>query len=111
MCNNNARAYLILTILALSFLASAAAQQKGQYLPGQFGLNAGVMPDPGITYNSMRMNYSADRLNDSNGDQLRVRGEYNVWAVENLFFYSPKAKFLGAKFMAGRLRPLLPMAP
>jgi hypothetical protein len=25
-------------------------QQKGQWLPGQFGLNAGVIPEPGITY-------------------------------------------------------------
>jgi hypothetical protein len=27
---------------------SLPAQQKGQYLPGQFGLNAGVMPEPDL---------------------------------------------------------------
>ncbi len=25
------------------------AQQKGQWVPGQFGLNAGAVPEPGLT--------------------------------------------------------------
>lgn len=44
----------------------ARAQQKGQYIPGQQGLNAGVLPDPGFTYANMTINYSADMLR--NGD-------------------------------------------
>lgn len=36
------------------------AQQKGQYLPGQFGLNAGILPGPGFTYTNMEINYNTD---------------------------------------------------
>ena len=58
------------------------AQQKGQWVPGQFGLNAGVIPDPGITYANLAVNYSADRLNNSNGDRIlqNVTGTYSFWA-------------------------------
>jgi hypothetical protein len=46
------------------FLVSAPilrAQQKGQYVPGQWGLNAGVIPAPGITYANQVLNHSASR--------------------------------------------------
>jgi hypothetical protein len=46
------------------------AQQKGQWVPGQFGLNAGAIPEPGITYANMALNYSASQLNDSNGNRI-----------------------------------------
>ena len=77
------------------------AQQKGQWVPGQFGLNAGVIPDPGITYANMAVNYSADRLNDSNGDQIlkNVTGTYSFWVDENIVYYVPHHKFLGGYFM------------
>jgi len=77
------------------------AQQKGQWVPGQFGLNAGVIPDPGITYANLAVNYSADRLNNSNGDQIlkNVSGTYSFWADENILYYVPEHKFLGGYFM------------
>jgi hypothetical protein len=31
-------------------------------MPGQQGLNAGVLPDPGFTYANLTLNYSADTL-------------------------------------------------
>jgi hypothetical protein len=76
------------------------AQQKGQWVPGQFGLNAGVIPQPGITYANMPLNYSASRLNDSNGNRVfqRVTGTYSFWADENIFYYVPKHKVLGGYF-------------
>jgi hypothetical protein len=58
------------------------AQQKGQYQPGQYGLNAGVLPDPGVTYVNLSLNYSTGQLNFANGDPTRVRGTYAVWAME-----------------------------
>ncbi len=77
---------------------SLMAQQKGQYQPGQFGLNAGVLPDPGITYADINLNYNADQLNFANGTPVKVTGTYNVWVMENIFFYVPKFKILGAKY-------------
>ena len=42
---------LIVFAFFLIFIAvPASAQQKGQYIPGQEGLNTGVLPDPGFTY-------------------------------------------------------------
>ena len=77
------------------------AQQKGQWVPGQFGLNAGVIPDPGITYGNLALNYSASQLNDSNGNRINqnVLGTYSFWVDENIFFYVPKRKFLGGYYM------------
>ena len=74
--------------------ASVHAQQKGQYMPGQQGLNAGVLPDPGISYANMTINYSADTLKNGSGNTVPLNGSYDIWAVENIFFYVPKIKFL-----------------
>ena len=78
-----------------------SAQQKGQWVPGQFGLNAGIIPDPGITYANLAVNYSADQLNDSNGSKLlqNVTGTYSFWADENIFYFVPNHKILGGYFM------------
>ena len=35
--------------LALALCMSAIGQQKPQWLPGQVGLNAGIMPSPGFS--------------------------------------------------------------
>jgi len=70
-------------------------------VPGQFGLNAGVIPDPGVTYANMAINYSATRFNDSNGSQIlqNVTGTYSFWGDENIFYYVPNKQFLGGYFM------------
>jgi hypothetical protein len=83
--------------LFVVFATPLMAQQKGQYIPGQQGLNAGILPDPGFTYANMTVNYSAGTLKNSSGNSVPLAGSYNVWAVENIFFYVPKFKVLGAK--------------
>jgi len=76
------------------------AQQKGQWVPGQFGLNAGVIPDPGVTYANLALNYSSSQLNDSNGNSIPgINGTYSFWVDENIFYYVPNHKFLGGYFM------------
>ena len=75
----------------------ASAQQKGQYIPGQQGLNAGVLPDPGFTYANISLDYSADTLKNASGNSAPLIGSYDIWAIENVFFYVPKFKVLGAK--------------
>jgi len=90
-----------LALLACVVLSGTAllAQQKGQWVPGQSGLNAGILPDPGFTYANLTINYSADTLKDSNGDTVNgINGTYGFWAIENVFYYVPKGKFLGGKF-------------
>jgi len=92
---------LVFVLIIVGFSSPLLGQQKGQWVPGQFGLNAGVIPEPGITYGNLAMNYSADRLNNSNGDRIlqNVTGTYSFWADENIFYFVPSHKFLGGYFM------------
>jgi len=71
------------------------AQQKGQYMPGAFGLNAGVLPSPGLTYENMEVNYDTSTLNDPSGKAINPKPNLNLWVVENWFIYMTNAKFLG----------------
>jgi hypothetical protein len=87
-----------------------SGQQKGQWVPGQVGLNAGVVPDPGFTYVSMTINYSATQLNNSNSNAVPgLTGKYGFWADEN-FFFEPSQKFLGAHYVpcSGNVRQRFP---
>lgn len=90
-------------ISACSILVCALpslAQQKGQWVPGQFGLNAGVIPDPGITYANLALNYSSSRLNNSGGSQISgITGTYGFWVDENIVYVVPHHKILGGYFM------------
>ena len=90
--------FAVLVCILLSGGPLLIAQQKGQYQPGQYGLNAGVLPDPGITYVNLNLNYNAGQLNFANGTPVKATGTYNVWVVENILFYVPQFKILGAKF-------------
>lgn len=92
-------ALLVLTFLAMAYVSPLKAQQKGQYVPGQWGLNSGVVPDPGFTYGNLAINYSSSQLNDSNDNAVPgITGTYSFWVDENIFFYVPKFKILGASF-------------
>jgi hypothetical protein len=94
-------AILISACFVLSCALPSLAQQKGQWVPGGFGLNAGVIPEPGITYANLALNYSASQLNNSNGNRIlqNVTGTYSFWVDENIFYYVPKHKILGGYFM------------
>lgn len=95
----NARVVLLAGIV-LCHIVTAIAQQKGQWVPGQFGLNAGVIPDPGITYANLAVNYSAGQLNDSAGNKISgITGTYSFWTDENILYYVPNHKILGGYFM------------
>jgi len=90
----------ILAVMLSFVLASVtSAQQKAQWVPGQFGLNAGVIPDPGFTYENFALNYSASQLNDSSGSKLpNISGTYSFWVDENILMFVPKHKVLGRYF-------------
>jgi hypothetical protein len=90
-------------ILAVAGLFSTGilimhAQQKPQWMPGQVGLNAGILPSPGFTYVNMTSNYVANTYNNSNGKAIPATGSYNVWVVENIFYWVPQKEVLGGNF-------------
>jgi hypothetical protein len=91
---------VVLVCVVLLGASSASAQQKGQWVPGQFGLNAGVIPDPGFTYANLALNYSASQLNNANGNPVtRLGGTYSFWVDENIIYFVPKHKILGGYYM------------
>lgn len=96
---------LLIFSLGITVAMPVSAQQKGQYEPGQAGLNAGVLPDPGFTYQNMTINYSSDTLKGPKGNTVPLTGSYGIWAVENYFIYVPKSKFLGAKLVFAVIAP------
>jgi len=84
-------------VLALFFLNGASplqGQQKPQWMPGQAGLNAGILPSPGFSYANITISYSSSAFNNTNGNPIPVTGSYDVWAVENFFYYVPSLNFL-----------------
>ncbi len=82
--------FRIIIIVVCVFLFSTSsivlAQQKPQWMPGQVGLNAGILPSPGFTYANITINYDADAFNGQKGNAVPVTGTYNVWAVEDIFY-------------------------
>jgi hypothetical protein len=96
------RIVLVLGLLLWATASPVPAQQKGQYVTGQYGLNAGVLPDPGFTYANIDVNYDTNTLNNSSGTAVAPKPRLNLWIVENIFYYVADTKFLGGNigFMA-----------
>jgi len=102
------RLKLAIPICALACsISPLMAQQRGQYMPGQFGLNAGIMPSPGFTYEDLNINYNASKLNDQHGNAVPVNGTYSVWAIENVLYYVPNFKFAGGNLGIAVIFPTL----
>ena len=68
------------------------------WMPGQVGLNAGILPSPGFTYVNMDASYDAGSYDDYRGKAIPVTGTYNVWAVENIFYYVFDGKVFGGNY-------------
>src|SRR5271169_2275468 len=88
-------ASLVLAFLILIFAGPSRGQLKPQWMPGQVGLNAGILPSPGFSYVEMNINYNAGTFNGPQGNAVPVTGTYDVWAVENIFYYVPPTKIMG----------------
>jgi len=87
--------------------SAVVAQQKGQWMPGQVGLNAGILPDPGVSLVNINLGYSSSVLNGPRGNAVPVQGSYNIWVVENLVYYVPSVKVLGGNLAFSVAQPSL----
>lgn len=58
-------------------MSATFAQQKPQWMPGQMGLNSGVMAAPGFTYANMTINYDASAFTGPAGNPAPSVGTYN----------------------------------
>jgi hypothetical protein len=79
----------VLALFLLNWALPLPGQQKPQWMPGQVGLNAGIMPSPGFSYVNITVGYHAGAFNNASGSAIPVTGSYNVWAVENFSYYVP----------------------
>jgi hypothetical protein len=95
-----------LMLFLMSGVVALNGQQKPQWMAGQIGLNAGILPSPGFSYVNITLNYSSGAFNGPSGSAIPVTGNYNVWAVENLFYYVPNLNVLH-----GNLGMFLMLAP
>lgn len=87
--------FAVAVLLLFSNIPSVLAQQKPQWLPGQVGLNAGILPSPGFTFVNMDVNYNAGTFNGPRGNAVPASGTYDVWAIENMFYYILNPHVLG----------------
>jgi hypothetical protein len=85
----------VLALMLLSCALPLRGQQKPQWMPGQMGLNSGILPSPGFTYANISVGYYSNTFNGPNGKAIPATGSYNVWAVENALYYVPPFKVLG----------------
>ena len=83
-----------LMLVLLSGVPALHGQQKPQWMPGQVGLNAGILPSPGFSYVNITIDYRSGAFNGPSGSAIPVTGNYNVWAVENFFYYIPDLNVL-----------------
>src|SRR5260370_2554805 len=84
----------VLALFLMNWALPLSGQQKPQWMPGQMGLNAGILPSPGFSYVNIDINYRAGAFNNASGSAIPVTGNYDVWAVENFFYYVPDLKVL-----------------
>jgi hypothetical protein len=106
------RLTLLTTALGLTLLlaAPAQAQLNGSHTPGDYGVQSGSQPSPGLYAALFYLRYDADTIKDAGGNTIRpapnAPGSLAVSAVAPLAWYVSKAKFLGANYGAMVVLPL-----
>ncbi len=65
----------VLVLFFFSCVLSLHGQQKPQWMPGQVGLNAGIIPAPGFSYVNITIDYSSSAFNGPNGSAIPVTGQ------------------------------------
>jgi hypothetical protein len=98
------RAISTATVAALAMLlpAPSAAQLNGSHTPGDYGVQSGSQPAPGLYTALFYLKYDADTIKDRDGNIVRPApnspGSLAVSAVAPLAWYVSTATFLGANY-------------
>jgi hypothetical protein len=91
-------------ILAMAVLlpAPSAAQLSGSHTPGDYGVQSGSQPAPGMYASLFYLRYATDTIKDADGNTVRLsqgaRSSLAVSAVAPLAWYVSKAKVFGANY-------------
>ena len=97
---------LILCVLAAGVMllraAPAQAQLNGSHSLGDFGVQSGSQPLPGVYAGLFYYRYSTDTIKDSDGKTVNpspgAPGSVDLAAAAPMLWYVSKAKFLGANY-------------
>ena len=79
-------------------VSSASAQLSGHNLLGDFGLQSGSQPDPGIYLVAPFARYDADTIKNRSGDALNLPGELGVNAFFPIAYVVTDWKLFGANY-------------
>lgn len=85
-------------VLALLLATPAIAQLNGHNLRGDYGLQAGTQPAPGLYVGLMYVHYDVDDLRDRNGDSLNTDANINVDAFAPFLYWVSDFEILGAQY-------------
>src|SRR5258708_19799124 len=80
---------------------------RGVYTPGFNDTNSGVMPEPGLSYANLFMDYSFDQFRSASA-AIVAENNAAVFIDINAFEWVTKKKIFGANYA---LPPLLPLRP
>ena len=100
-------AAVLFTISVFGTNVLATERGGGCYPNGVEGIMLGVMPPPGLYYLNYSLYYSADRMNDSDGDKLPVDLDLDMIANVSRFVYVTEYRMLGANYGMYVTIPLL----
>jgi len=97
---------LVMCVLAAGVMllraAPAQAQLNGSHSLGDFGVQSGSQPLPGVYAGLFYYRYSTDTIKDSDGKTVNpspgAPGSVDLAAAAPMLWYVSKAKFLGANY-------------
>lgn len=99
------------TVAALALFCAApdarATEAGSQYPNGAESFMAGAVPPPGFYFINYLTHYSADRVNDSNGDKVPVKFNLNATAEVARFIWTSPHQILGAYWGMHLLLPVV----
>jgi len=88
----------------MALAAPARAQLNGSHLLGDFGVNSGSQPQPGVYAALFYFRYDTDEIRGANGETVRPfpgdPGSVVVNALAPMLWYVSKAEVLGANYGA-----------
>jgi len=102
--------FVVVLLIAITMTcphAEATEGGGGTYPNGAEGIMAGALPPPGLYYLNYLTHYSADQLNDKNGNKLPVDFHVNATANVSRFVYMTNYQILGATYGVYALAPLV----
>jgi hypothetical protein len=108
--NHRMKKLSIASLLAGAFAALpvlVSAQPSAHYVPGVEGIKGSSLPPPGVYVRDYNLFYFSDRMNNSNGDEIKAAdADAFIYANVPRVLWITDTKFLGGNIGVDALLPL-----